>query len=388
MALEETICPLTSSGGSTWTVKPCRSPSSFEQHRGAAGAATEGVVEAHHHLARPERSPEHVLHERLRLHPGELLGERDDQRGVRAVRRDARQVLVEGRERGGRALRPQHRGGMRIERAHERRHAERRAPARRRSRGSLACARWMPSKAPSATTEGASSGGKDGRPRMIRMEESLRAGRTAPRGRADPEQARRRRRRRGRSRRRRHATGDRLPVPEGAALRRVELHRARAPAARSPADGAAPRARSAVAGLAQLGPADGVLERVRSDPRADERRRAPRRCRARRPDRRRACARTCPSRSARAAVNSGSATASSAIACTITSRGSRADLAPLARQLVEALAVVVERRVHRRHLLDPAHEARRARPRSPRASSAGTGGVVEHRARSGPACRS
>ncbi len=35
----------------------------------------------------------------------------------------------------------------------------------------LACARWMPSKAPKAATDGRSSGGKDGRSRRIRMKE-------------------------------------------------------------------------------------------------------------------------------------------------------------------------------------------------------------------------
>src|SRR5262245_37602663 len=36
-----------------------------------------------------------------------------------------------------------------------------------------AWARWMPSKVPSAATDGRSSGGKDARPRRIRMEEAL-----------------------------------------------------------------------------------------------------------------------------------------------------------------------------------------------------------------------
>src|SRR5262245_22142991 len=82
----------------------------------------------------------------------------------------------------------------------------------------------MPSKAPSATTEGDSSGGKDGRPRMIRIEQTFRTDRGAARP-PDSEQgtlgvvhahgpcrpSRRRRRR--------------LTVAEGAALLRIEPDR-------------------------------------------------------------------------------------------------------------------------------------------------------------------
>src|SRR5262249_10135803 len=42
------------------------------------------------------------------------------------------------------------------------------------------CARWMPSKAPSAVTDGASSAGNDGSPWRIRMQESLGLDELAP----------------------------------------------------------------------------------------------------------------------------------------------------------------------------------------------------------------
>ena len=206
MALEDTICPLTSSGGRTCTANPVPITHLLEQHRRATGATAEGVVEADDDLAGAESAIEHVAPRT----PPPPSGRAARVNGMTSVASGPcaamqREVLVEGREGHGRTLRPEHRGGIRVERAHERtspRVARARSTAVSRIR---AWARWMPSKAPSATTEGDSSGGKDGRPRMIRMEQTFRldGGRRAPsRFRAE------RRRRRTRARDHRH-----LPLP-------------------------------------------------------------------------------------------------------------------------------------------------------------------------------
>ena len=94
--------------------------------------------------------------------------------GVDAGRGDAVEVLLQRRDREPvRRSGLEHRERMRVERARDRGHPER-PRALDRGLKIRAWARWIPSKEPRRRDGGASSDGKDGRPRRIRMEESLR----------------------------------------------------------------------------------------------------------------------------------------------------------------------------------------------------------------------
>src|SRR5262245_4500596 len=125
----------------------------------------------------------------------------------------------------------------------------------------------MPSNVPSATTEGDSSGAKDGRPRRIRMEEPFGSDETIA-GAADAEQGAvggvDPNRAGGRCRQR-----DRLAMAEGASLNRVELNRPQRREGR--VEGEEPLPKDAGSpGLAHVAPGRGVLERVRPHARANE----------------------------------------------------------------------------------------------------------------------
>src|SRR6185436_5760319 len=125
----------------------------------------------------------------------------------------------------------------------------------------FAWARWIPSKAPSAVTDGASSAGKDGSPRRIRMEDSL-GPRLAALGGAHAEQrpvvaidAREP----GEAGRGRH----RLAMEEGARLRRVEREPGKLGQRRVQRQERGPQ-RPPVARVLESGPGHGLLEPVRA----------------------------------------------------------------------------------------------------------------------------
>jgi hypothetical protein len=96
-----------------------------EQRRITARTAAEAMVEADDDLPRSEALDQGLRHEGLRLHGGERRRERHHDRGRDAGARDQSESLVQRGDRQGRPTGLQHVGRMRIERARDRRSADR-----------------------------------------------------------------------------------------------------------------------------------------------------------------------------------------------------------------------------------------------------------------------
>ena len=346
--------------GARGLTKPCRPPSSRSSTAVAARAPAEGVVEAHDHLAGPEACAPARPPRTPRLRSARSSsGERDDQGGVEAVlarcgARFSSSVAMGAGARSGCSTAV----GMRVERARDRGDAERAGPLHRgvedlaRARGG--CRRRRRGRPPTAR----SSGGKDGRSADDPHGGAARAVTRSPSPCPTPSRPPSAPYTRSEAADARAGAGDRLPVQRRRGVPSASSRTARpARPARSPAAGAARHSALAGARLADLVPRDGVLERVRAHPRAHEPRERPPRSRARRPDRRRACARRCPCRSATRTTKSGSATGLERDRVDDDLARLARHLDALARQLVEAPAVVVEGRVHRRHLPDRARRS-------------------------------
>ena len=221
MALEETICPLTSSGGSTWTVNPCRSPISLSSIAVPRAPRPKVWLKPTTTSCAPSarRSTSSTNASASIRDSSSVNGMTSVASGPCAAMR-ARFSSRDASGAGARSGRNTAAGfGSNVHTSDVTPSPRARSTAVSRI---LACARWMPSKAPSATTEGDRSDGKDGRPRMIRMEQTFgldggAAGATdtekGPIGVIDAH---------GAGGRGRHCHG--LPMAEGAAPGRVELY--------------------------------------------------------------------------------------------------------------------------------------------------------------------